>query len=87
MSTKLRYVCLHTYIAMASSVHDLPSNSYHVPIAIASSTHDLPSNSYHVAIVYKSDMQTFSNFTAKTPVKNGYQIVPRKLPLVQATVH
>ena len=35
---------------MVSSVHDLPSNSYHVAIAMASSTHDLPSNSYHVAI-------------------------------------
>ena len=47
---------------MASSVHDLPSNSYHVAIAMASSTHDLSSNSYHISIVYKSDMLIFTKF-------------------------
>ena len=39
---------------MASSVHDLPSNSYRVSIAMTSSTHDQPSNSYRVSIAMTS---------------------------------
>ena len=35
---------------MASNIHVLLSNSYHVIIVMASSTHDLSGNSYHVTI-------------------------------------